>query len=77
MELKLKNWVCYTIGLKNAEEFWERLGVKKSNKDGRENCKKKQWIPFKKYTGRQAFGFMKEAFFLTEKETIMWYTKSL
>lgn len=32
-----------------------------------EKTAKKQWIPFKKYTGRQAFGFMKEAFFFNRK----------
>lgn len=56
-----------------ADEFWKRLWVKGGEKDSTEIAK--QWVPFEKHTGRQAFGFVKEAIF-TEKETYVVYKKA-
>lgn len=45
-----------------ADEFWEGFGWREERKIVEKIAK--TVIPFEKYTGQQAFGFVKEALFL-------------
>lgn len=66
--------VQYTTGLKCLlMNFGKALGEGKRERQQKKIAK--TVIPFEKYTGRQAFGFVKEALFLQKKEAIMWCIK--